>query len=243
MRSTSVVRDVQGDVRERFYERFADDFDQRMNRYEVAKRLRLIFDEALADIPLAGRMLLDAGCGTGAFSQVAAEQGALVTSLDVGEALLAQVARKCDSRRVVGDVLDLPFEQDRFDVVICTEVIEHTPVPERAIGELARVLRPGGRLVLTTPNRSWHWSVRLANALRARPYRGLENWVRPDAIMATMRLRNLEPVDQRGFNAFPWVHPVTYPVIDRLDSLGRTRLGRTKMINFMVVAAKPPVNP
>src|SRR3712207_2460903 len=115
------------DGRLQFYERFAGEFDARMNRYEVTKRLRLVFDEALPDI--SGLDLLDAGCGTGLFSQVAVERGARVTSLDVGEGLLAEVAKKCDSRRVVGDVSALPFESESFDVVICTEVIEHTRDP------------------------------------------------------------------------------------------------------------------
>ncbi|MDX6278521.1 MAG: hypothetical protein QOJ72_2649, partial [Nocardioidaceae bacterium] len=46
-----------------FYERFADQFDERMNRYEVGKRLRLVFDDALGQEELRGRRMLDAGCG------------------------------------------------------------------------------------------------------------------------------------------------------------------------------------
>jgi 2-polyprenyl-3-methyl-5-hydroxy-6-metoxy-1,4-benzoquinol methylase len=223
--------------RAKFYERFADDFDDRMNRYEVGKRLRLVFDDALAGESLEGRTLLDAGCGTGLFSRAAVERGARVTSLDVGERLLEQVARKTESERVVGDVASLPFEDDRFDVVICTEVIEHTMEPRRAVAELARVLAPGGTLVLTTPNRVWHPAIRLATKLRLRPYEGIENWVRFGDLRAWLAEEGIEVRRYRGFNALPFVHPVLYRPNDRLDRFGGRRLGRF-MINIMAVGRK-----
>lgn len=228
-----------GRERELFYERFADQFDAKMNRYEVSKRLRLVFDEALRDTDLAGQELLDAGCGTGLFSQVAVERGANVTSVDVGESLLAEVAKKCQSRRIVGSVMDLPLGDESFDVVVCTEVIEHTVDPRRGVEELTRVLRPGGTLVLTTPNHRWHFSIRLANALRLRPYEGLENWVRWKELRLWLEQSGLHVVTYRGFNALPFVHPVVYPLVDRLDRFGGSRLGRS-MINILAVATKPP---
>jgi 2-polyprenyl-3-methyl-5-hydroxy-6-metoxy-1,4-benzoquinol methylase len=221
-----------------FYERFADEFDARMNRYEVTKRLRLIYETALAGHDLSGRDVLDAGCGTGLFSQVAVERGARVTSVDVGEGLLAQVARKCDSRRIVGSVTELPFDDASFDYVVCTEVIEHTTTPSRAVSELARVLRPDGTLVLTTPNRVWHPAIRIATALKLRPYEGLENWVRWRELRGWIESEGLELLDYRGFNALPFVHPITYGLVDRLDRFGNAWLGRW-MINILAVARRP----
>src|ERR687896_2733651 len=101
--------------RELFYERFAGEFDAKMNREELGKRLQLVFEEALAGVELAGARLLDAGAGTGFFSAVACARGARVTALDVGPDLLAQVAAKCPAETVVGDVLDLPFADESFD--------------------------------------------------------------------------------------------------------------------------------
>ncbi len=54
----------------------------------------------------------------------------------------------------VSDILSLPVADASFDCVLCTEVLEHVPEPIRAIREMARVLRPGGRLTLTAPLRS-----------------------------------------------------------------------------------------
>jgi 2-polyprenyl-3-methyl-5-hydroxy-6-metoxy-1,4-benzoquinol methylase len=224
--------------RAHFYERFAADFDREMNPYEVEKRLRLIFSDVLGALDLNDRSLLDAGCGTGLFSRAAVERGARVTSVDVGPALLAEVAKKCDSERVVGSVTELPFPDDTFEVVICTEVIEHTPEPRRAVAELARVLEPGGTLVLSTPNRVWHPMIRLANLLRLRPYEGLENWVRWRELRRWIPEDGLRLTELRGFNALPFVHPVLYGPIDRLDGLGAGPLGRL-MINMLAVARKP----
>lgn len=220
-----------------FYERFAGEFDAKMNHYEVAKRLELVFEGVLGSVDLSGRRVLDAGCGTGLFSQVAAERGASVTSLDVGEKLLAEVAKKCESERVVGDLLALPLESRRFDVVICTEVIEHTVEPRRAVSELARVVAPGGMLILTTPNRTWHFSVRLANFLNLRPYRGLENWVRWTELPAWLRGEGLDIVEYRGFNAIPLIGATTYRVTSRLDRFG-AGAGRA-MVNILAVARRP----
>src|SRR6476659_5303792 len=124
------------DQRRFFYERFAADFDARMHPAEVTRRLEFVFEEALVG-ELTGKTFLDAGCGTGLFSAAAAQRGARVTSMDIGPALLAEVAKKCDSERVVGDVQALEFEDDAFDVVLSTEVVEHTEAPVRAVGELA----------------------------------------------------------------------------------------------------------
>jgi 2-polyprenyl-3-methyl-5-hydroxy-6-metoxy-1,4-benzoquinol methylase len=221
-----------------FYEEFAANFDREMNSYEVGKRLRLVYDDVLGDIDLRGKRLLDAGCGTGHFSRIATRRGADVTSMDVGPKLLAEVAQKCESNRVVGSVTGMPFSDRSFEVVICTEVIEHTREPRAAVAELARVLAPQGVLVLTTPNRVWHPGIRLATALRIRPYEGLENWVRWSDLRRWLQIEGLEVKEMRGFNLIPFVHPALYRLNDRLDSFGFGPTGRL-MINMLAIAARP----
>ncbi len=223
--------------RELFYERFADDFDDQMNRYEVMKRIRIVFEDVIPG-SLSGVRMLDAGCGTGRFSAMAADRGADVTSLDVGERLLAKVAEKCDSHRIVGSAEHVPFADATFDVVLCTEVLEHLRSPRRAVDELARVLRPKGRLIITTPNRAWLPTVRLASALRLRPYEGIENWVWPRALRSWLQESGVVVERFGGFNALPFVHPVLYPLVDRLDALGATRFAPDLMINVLAVGTR-----
>jgi 2-polyprenyl-3-methyl-5-hydroxy-6-metoxy-1,4-benzoquinol methylase len=137
-----------------FYDKFANEFDSKMNMYDTNRRLDVFYNELLIE-NIEGKKLLDAGCGTGWFSKYAFDRKAIVTSMDVGENLLSQVAKKCDSERVVGSILEMPFEDNSFDIVVSSEVIEHTPDPLSAIVEIFRVLKPGGTVILSTPNRLW----------------------------------------------------------------------------------------
>lgn len=195
-----------------FYETFADQFDSQMNMYDTHKRLKVFFEELLNTEDLKGKELLDAGCGTGWFSQKACEKGAVVTSMDLGEGLLSKVAQKCDSKRVVGSVLEMPFSEASFEVVISSEVIEHTPDPFKALQEMYRVLRPGGILILSTPNKFWYWTLWVANILKIRPYQGLENWSSYIGLRQNIQKAGFNIQEYRGVHLIPFVHPWTYPI-------------------------------
>jgi len=195
-----------------FYELFASEFDSKMNMYDTNKRIEIIYNDFLGNEDLKNKKVLDAGCGTGWFSKAAAERGAAVTSMDLGENLLAEVAKKCKSERVVGSILEIPFPENTFDFVVTSEVIEHTPDPYKALHEIYRVLKPGGTMVLSTPNKFWYWSLWIAEKLNLRPYQGLENWsgfyqLKNEAIKAGFKVEKL-----RGVHIIPFVHPATYPV-------------------------------
>jgi ubiquinone/menaquinone biosynthesis C-methylase UbiE len=119
-----------------FYNEFATKFDSRMNIYDVSRRVEIVFNELLGEEDLKNRALLDAGCGTGWFSKRASELGADVVSLDIGKSLLKEVKKKCDSKLIVGDVLNLEFKDKSFDFVVSSEVIEHTLEPRKAVKEI-----------------------------------------------------------------------------------------------------------
>ena len=104
----------------------------------------------------AGERVLDVGCGSGAVTREIARRvgaGGRVVGLDPSPALLA-VARDLAAEAGLADRLDfregtalrLPFPDGSFDAVVCVTVLSHVPGGETAIPELARVLRPGGRL-------------------------------------------------------------------------------------------------
>ena len=139
-----------------FYDTIADRFDGIMNPHEIGKRLRMVFDDCLRDTALSGAFVLDAGCGTGEFSHRAAARGARVVAVDLGLRLVDQARRKVPQLwGVVGDATVMPFAEETFDYIICSEMLEHTTNPRQAVGELCRVLKPGGCLVVTVPNRLW----------------------------------------------------------------------------------------
>jgi 2-polyprenyl-3-methyl-5-hydroxy-6-metoxy-1,4-benzoquinol methylase len=211
--------------REWTYDLIAGEFDSVMNRYDLERRLSTVFDELLGGTDLHGRLLLDAGCGTGYFSVEAARRGAKVVGLDCGINLLRETRRKGIASVLAGDVTRLPIDDGAFDIVVSSECVEHTVSPERAVRELVRVLRPGGSLVVTCPNALWRWSCSVANALNLRPYHGLENWPAWTELRSWAAEAGLRVQRQIGLHLFPFVFRTTQPLLRRLDRLG-SRFGR-----------------
>lgn len=103
-----------------------------------------------------GRVVLDAGCGTAYGSRILAEAGASeVIGVDSASEVL-EAARPLMPRNVTlsaGDVRSLPYDDETFDAVVCFEVIEHIEEQDRALDEIARVLKPAGYAVVSSPNR------------------------------------------------------------------------------------------
>ena len=111
--------------------------------------------------------VLDLGCGDGAFTRPLLARGHGVVSADLSLGRLTAI-KGLGAALLEADAVSMPFRDNCYDTVLFTEVLEHLPdraAQRRALAEFARVLRPGGRLVLTTPNRPvyrimarlWSW--------------------------------------------------------------------------------------
>lgn len=133
--------------------------------------LTIDFDQ----IPLRGSdVVLDLGCGTGRHSFEALKRSACVVALDLDRAVVADVAEwgaaiasagdgaRANLLPMSGDAESLPFRGGVFDVVIVSEVLEHLPDDGAALREIARVLKPGGRVAVSVPR--W-WPERVCWAL------------------------------------------------------------------------------
>ncbi|AMY11767.1 putative S-adenosylmethionine-dependent methyltransferase [Luteitalea pratensis] len=92
--------------------------------------------------------VIEAGCG--ARAHLAYPAGARVVGIDILRSQLLRNGEAC--RLAQGDVTALPVASASADLVVCWDVLEHLPAPERAIAEMARVLRPGGLAVVALPN-------------------------------------------------------------------------------------------
>jgi ubiquinone/menaquinone biosynthesis C-methylase UbiE len=132
--------------------------DYHGHRHEM--RYRLVGEAARAHLPLGGT-LLDIGCGSALVADQLSHAAVHYVGIDFGGHHIASAAKRCrdlDGRLrtsfVRGDGERLPLRTASVDVVVFTEVIEHLLRPELAVWEIARVLRPGGVLVMTTNNAS-----------------------------------------------------------------------------------------
>ena len=118
-------------------------------RWVEARRLSAL--HRLADVR-PGNRLLEVGCGGGHVLQHFTQ--ARRTGIDLSTSMLERARKRLGAGVTLlqGSADHLPFEDNSFDVVLCTEVLEHVPDPGRVIRELLRVATPEGRVVVSIPN-------------------------------------------------------------------------------------------
>lgn len=101
-----------------------------------------------------GDEVLECACGTGAISAAIAPACARLVATDYSDGMLAQARKKLAKRSNVtveqADITALPYADDSFDVAVAGNVIHLLPDPEQALRELARVVKPGGTIILPT---------------------------------------------------------------------------------------------
>jgi 2-polyprenyl-3-methyl-5-hydroxy-6-metoxy-1,4-benzoquinol methylase len=107
-----------------------------------------------------GKTILDAGCGAGYVSILIAERGAKVLSFDIYKPAVEEFKKKVRDREnlkirsFVGCIDNIPLKSESVDSVVCTEVLEYVPDIHAALKELNRVIRKGGKMIVTFPNES-----------------------------------------------------------------------------------------
>jgi 2-polyprenyl-3-methyl-5-hydroxy-6-metoxy-1,4-benzoquinol methylase len=192
--------------KELIYERLGEAFGAALSEYDTARRVEVLIEDFLGDMDLKGTSVLDVGCGWGFFSRALRARGADVLACDIGDELLERVRRTVGCECVRADALALvdQFGVERFDVVLSSECIEHTPSPERALQQMARVLKPGGRLAVSTPNMVWYPVVKLSTTVKVRPFDGLENFSTFGSIRRSLQAEGLRVVKERGLHLIPF---------------------------------------
>jgi len=194
-----------------------------------------------------GRLALELGCGTGIFLEKAAESGARIVGIDLSLDLLAAARARAAAlgnvRLTSGNAELLPYPDGTFDAVYGSSVLHHLDL-DRALGQAARVLKPGGLLAFAEPN--------ILNPQVAVMFRlGLTKryfGVSPDE-MAFSRFRAARALRAAGFEAvrvraFDFLHPATparlIGAVARLGrGLERVPLVREAAGSLLITARKP----
>lgn len=146
----------------RQYDRWASVYDWLWRKY--VDRTLAVLQTWTALQP--GERVLDVGCGTGAFEQrlIAAGADNEIVGVDLSVKMLERARTKLAAHPHVAfqqaDAHDLPFADDRFDVVVSASTFHYFDDPERALSEMGRVLCPGGRLVVLDWCRDF-WTCRV----------------------------------------------------------------------------------
>lgn len=111
--------------------------------------------------PQAGEHILDAGCGSGIFTQPIAEQGTVITGIDISEPMLERASVRLPTHRfLAADMAALPFPDATFDKTVSVTALEFIEQGEEAMAELFRVTRSGGWVVVATLNSRSPWASR-----------------------------------------------------------------------------------
>jgi 2-polyprenyl-6-hydroxyphenyl methylase/3-demethylubiquinone-9 3-methyltransferase len=188
-------------------------------------------------VVLSGARVLDVGCGGGILSEALARAGAQVTGidlaprvLDVARLHLHESGQNVDYREV--SVEELAAEApSAFDAITCMEMLEHVPDPGSVIGACATLLKPGGRLFLSTLNRTPQAFVTaIAGAeyllnLLPRGTHHYAQFIRPSELASALRTAGLELEDLSG---------LTYNPYSR-----RASVVKSTQVNYLACALKP----
>jgi len=219
------------------HERLGDQFEQALSHYDTRRRVETLIDAFLTDEMVRGKDTLDVGCGLGYFSKRLSERGARLIACDIGPGLVQRTRDFVGCRAEVADALELvsQFGAGRFDLVVSSECIEHTPSPQRALEQMAAVLKPGGYLALSTPNIVWSPVVKLATALRLRPFDGHERFSSWRGLRRVLHAGGVEIVREAGLHLFPFQFP-----LHRLSTWCDRHLQalRPVMINLCILGQK-----
>jgi 2-polyprenyl-6-hydroxyphenyl methylase / 3-demethylubiquinone-9 3-methyltransferase len=188
-------------------------------------------------VMLKGAQVLDVGCGGGILSEALAAAGAIVTGidlaprvLDVARLHLIESGQKVDYREVGAEALAAQAPA-AFDVVTCMEMLEHVPDPGSVVAAIATLLKPGGRVFLSTLNRTpAAFALAIAGAeyalnLLPRGTHHYAQFIRPSELAAAVRSAGLVLEDLSG---------LAYNPLTR-----RARIAKNTQVNYLACALKP----
>lgn len=171
-----------------------------------------------------GETILDAGCGNARDLIQLCKSGCKCTGIDFSSDMIKEARKEFSNHHIesveveVGDLTSLRFQNATFDKVYASEVLEHIPDYNRAVAEMARVLKPGGCLVVTTPNRHSLYGfdryIVWEKLLRRKHQHPYDAWKTFDDIASVLNNNGFEIVNCAGICYIPgYLVPYRLPKI------------------------------
>lgn len=196
-------------------------------------RLRYVADR----VALRGAKVLDVGCGGGLLSEAMAGEGADVVAIDLAPDLL-KIARlhglesgaRVDYRRVTVEALAVEMPAT-FDAIACMEMLEHVPDPASVLAACATLLKPGGRLIVSTLNRTpAAFALAIVGAeyiarLLPKGTHQYRDFIKPSELARWLRDAGLQLEDVSGLLYEPWRNAA--------------RISRRTDVNYLACALQP----
>ena len=188
-------------------------------------------------IDLSNKKVLDVGCGGGILSEALHDEGAFVTGIDAaGPGIkIAKLHAEKNSKSITyieSTAEDLiQNSQDRYDVVACLEVLEHVPDPKLLVKTCIDLLRPGGKLFLSTINknpRSWITAIVGAEYIFNILPKGtheFDKFIKPSDLASFIRSGDAQLIESKGM----FYNPLTH----------KANLNNDLGVNYMMYATKP----
>lgn len=222
-------------INELYFENIGENFNDWISPYDLDRRTILI--KSLLPLDASYKSCLEIGCGTGRISERMAPFFSDYCVSDVSEKLARETGERLGKKWLCLNTSKLEVANSAFDVVLSSECIEHTEDPWISLEEMIRVLRPGGTLLFTTPNRLWFPLLWVAMKLRIRKFQGPERWIFPLHVVDWLKKRGFKDVVVSGCHLMPWQLPWAKGWLPFFDQWGRRLF--PLMVNFGICAKKP----
>lgn len=194
---------------------------KKKNKFLFRKRLETIFPF----VPKKAKVL-DAGCGD--FDMLDALKNAKKI-VPYGVDIMPH-----DSRIIKADCSKLPFKKEFFDCVLFIGTIEHIPNQIEVLIELKRVLKKGGKLIITTPNPLYSWAAWLGSLFGLKYKEGFDNSIPLGKLKSKVKESGFNIKIAKGFLLMPFKNPLSF--IEKF--IAKPILGYTLLMNQLVVCEK-----